>query len=253
MGFDISSIGYNWEQFARDDPLWSILTADDKKDGRWAIEEFMETGVRDVEVVADRCEELGLRFSGNNALDFGCGVGRLSSALLKYVDQVAGVDISSTMVDIGRRLHAGKPIDFIHNTKDDLGCFSDDSFDLVFTLITLQHMPPKFEEKYILEFLRILKRGGLLAFQLPGRSLTPESVLSPEGSIRRAVARILPGHFLERFRHFKKSVPRMDMFGMPPEKIKSIVNGAGGELVAFDELDPVAEGYPNYRYFITKH
>jgi ubiquinone/menaquinone biosynthesis C-methylase UbiE len=252
VGFDISSVEYNWEKLAQDDPLWSILTVEEKKGRRWDIEEFLATGIKDVANITSRCTELGLEFSGHKAMDFGCGIGRLSSAMLGYVDKVVGVDISTSMIDLGRKIHAGKPIEFVLNKKDDLDQFSDSEFDLVFTLITLQHMPPEFEEKYILEFLRILRPGGLLIFQLPGRSFTPESMLAPKGPLRRAIAKLLPGHFLERYRHFRESAPRMDMFGMPPEKIEGLMTDNGAQLVACDELEPVAEGFPNYRYFITK-
>ncbi len=33
------------------------------------------------------------------ALDFGCGVGRLTQALADYFNEVAGVDVSPTMVN----------------------------------------------------------------------------------------------------------------------------------------------------------
>ena len=253
MGFDISSIGYNWEKLAQDDPLWSILTIDEKKGGRWEVDEFLATGVHDVGVVSTRCKELGLEFTGNKALDFGCGVGRLSSAMLAFVDEVIGVDISASMIEFGRQLHMEKPIEFVLNKKDDLSCFADEEFDLIFSLITLQHMPPKFAEKYILEFFRILRPGGLLVFQLPARSFTPETIFAPRGPIRKAIAKFLPGHFLERFRHFRESVPRMDMFGIPPDKIENLVTEYGAQVVAYDELEHVAEGYPNFRYYITKN
>lgn len=34
----------NWEGIARADPLWSICTHPDRKDGKWGREEFFETG-----------------------------------------------------------------------------------------------------------------------------------------------------------------------------------------------------------------
>ena len=37
-----------------------------------------------------------------SALDFGCGIGRLSQALAEHFDQVYGVDISPKMIELAR-------------------------------------------------------------------------------------------------------------------------------------------------------
>lgn len=50
----------------------------------------------------------------------------------------------------------------------DRGRFVDGSFDLVYSNIVLQHVPDRRAiESYIAEFCRIVRPGGLVAFQLP--------------------------------------------------------------------------------------
>ena len=55
------------------------------------------------------------------ALDFGCGVGRLSQALTKYFEQVAGVDISHTMIAKAKEVdHGPARIRYVVKTTADL-------------------------------------------------------------------------------------------------------------------------------------
>jgi SAM-dependent methyltransferase len=158
-----------WEALAQADPLWAVLSQPDKIGRRWAVDEFLASGEAQVAASLQRFEELGGRFPDRgSALDFGCGVGRLTQPLARRFDRVLGVDISPTMVQVARRLSAeGTPAEFVQNDAPDLRFLSDDSMSLVFTHITLQHVPPEAAVLYLREFLRVVKPSGALIFQLP--------------------------------------------------------------------------------------
>ena len=47
--------------------------------------------------------------------------------------------------------------------------FPNDSFDFIYSNITLQHINPLYSKRYISEFIRILRPRGILIFQLPCR------------------------------------------------------------------------------------
>ncbi len=100
------------------------------------------------------------------ALDFGCGLGRLTRALLDHYTEAHGVDISATMIEALSEL---TPRCHFHlNNSQDLSLFSKQTFDLVYTNRVLQHMPcPAMIEKYISEFFRITVPGGFVVFQVP--------------------------------------------------------------------------------------
>lgn len=49
--------------------------------------------------------------------------------MLEFVHEVVGVDIADSMIEMGKQLHKGKPIEFILNKKDELRCFSDDELE----------------------------------------------------------------------------------------------------------------------------
>ena len=64
-----------------------------------ARREFFESGEADV----DHLFQLIGGFSPADALDFGCGVGRMTLALAKRVKRVVGVDIAPQMLALARR------------------------------------------------------------------------------------------------------------------------------------------------------
>ena len=45
---DIAELGRNWDEFAKNDPFWAILTSPHAKGNRWDREQFFATGVTEV-------------------------------------------------------------------------------------------------------------------------------------------------------------------------------------------------------------
>jgi ubiquinone/menaquinone biosynthesis C-methylase UbiE len=70
--------------------------------------------------------KLGHPMQRESALDFGCGVGRLTRALSRYFNQSYGIDISASMIKKAQELNQSYPnCQFIFNDKADLRFFSD--------------------------------------------------------------------------------------------------------------------------------
>ncbi|HZC31292.1 MAG TPA: methyltransferase domain-containing protein, partial [Gaiellaceae bacterium] len=107
-----------------------------------------------------------VRVGREAALDFGCGVGRLTQALASRFDRVVGVDVSVRMVEIARRLNSYDNVEYVVNAEPALP-FPDESFDFVYSMVVLQHMPPALGRGYIAELVRMLRAGGTLVFQVP--------------------------------------------------------------------------------------
>src|SRR5687768_10082883 len=111
----------HWNELGRRDPLWAILTAPDKKGNRWSVDEFLQTGRDEIAALIAYLDTLHVDVARRRALDFGCGAGRLTRALADHFDEVTGVDIAASMVDIARQLHAGNPrCRFVLNEADTL-------------------------------------------------------------------------------------------------------------------------------------
>ena len=161
----------DWETLGKLDPLWAIHSDPRRQHGKWDLEEFFRTGEEDVSALMEDAGKLGRPSERASALDFGCGVGRLTRALGQRFDQCVGVDISAAMVDQARALNKSFPnCSFVVNNEEHLGMFPEGKFDLIYTRWVLQHLPTKDLMKgYVAEFVRTLKKGGLLVFQVRTR------------------------------------------------------------------------------------
>lgn len=155
-----------WDTLATEDAMWSVLSNDSKKGGRWDKASFLETGKGDVSHMMEHLRSLNLKPAHGSALDFGCGLGRVTMHLTEYFSHVVGVDISQEMIDKAQKMHANiKNIAFHHNPYPRLHAFDNDTFDLIFSRITLQHIRPDHCLEYVDDFCRVVKPGGIVYFQ----------------------------------------------------------------------------------------
>lgn len=154
----------DWEYLAQRDALWAILTDGSKAGGKWNVDEFMATGDVEIKTVLDHLTAIGCTPDFNGAaLDFGCGVGRLTQPLAQHFASCVGVDISQQMIQKAESLNRYEHCRYIANSNAQLP-FPDASFSFLYSNIVLQHVPPRFSVEYLREFVRILAPGGILVF-----------------------------------------------------------------------------------------
>ncbi|EGB16449.1 Methyltransferase type 11 [Pseudodesulfovibrio mercurii] len=176
----------NWNTFGREDPLWAVASQPDKVDNGWDVQEFFETGTRYVARIVQWMETNGLPAGRGAALDFGCGVGRLTQPLCDHFKTCVGVDIAPSMIARAKEYNRfGARCVYRLNETDDLGLFPNGSFDMVHTAHVLQHIRPEVAIRYIAEFLRVLKPGGLAAFHCPS---APAVYAYPEEGVSCALS-----------------------------------------------------------------
>jgi trans-aconitate methyltransferase len=154
----------DWDDLALVDPFWAVLAADDKRGGGWEPTEFFATGEADVEEMLATAAQLGRPTRHERALDFGCGVGRLTRALARRFDEAVGIDVSERMLEHARRLNADTPnVTFASSDEP-----PPEPFDLVVANLVLQHLPTKaLARVYIGRLIKATRPDGLLVFQLP--------------------------------------------------------------------------------------
>ena len=160
---EMTALRDNWEELARSIPMRSILW----RQRPWEAEEFFATGREQVDRSMTTLSDLGIRPAGR-ALDFGCGIGRLTQALANQFDEVVGVDVAAPMIEQAKNYNRfGERCRYLVNATDDLRQFENASFDFVFSLIVLQHVAKPLAMRYISEFVRVLRPGGVAMFQAP--------------------------------------------------------------------------------------
>jgi SAM-dependent methyltransferase len=230
----LSEVQQYWDRQAHSDPMWAILTDPAKAGGRWDAAEFFATGVRDVGILIEQAEAWGKPVVRRSALDFGCGIGRLSQALAGYFDHVYGVDISSKMIELARQHNReGARVEYLCNPAGELSPFANGSIDMILSWITLQHMRPRYARRYIREFLRVLAPGGLLVFQYPSK---PISI----------------GSRLARWKAFLSKPRPMYMNGMDRGDVVELLERAGARVLNIQQDDNAIPGYHSFCYAVTR-
>ncbi len=163
---DIKKIHQNWTELATDDPMWVVLTDPQKRGGKWDVEEFFLHGREEIAAVLKRADAMKLQLGKARALDFGCGVGRLSQALAAHFSMVDGIDVSSSMLEKANALNRfPEKVRYHLNVKSDLTDFSSNTYDFIYSNICLQHIPTELQLRYVADFMRVLKPGGVAWFQ----------------------------------------------------------------------------------------
>ncbi|GIU84004.1 MAG: hypothetical protein KatS3mg008_0779 [Acidimicrobiales bacterium] len=227
---DVARVAANWEVLGSEDPLWAVLWDPAGKGGRWDLRRFFETGTRDADEMLERVRSAtGVAPRGGRALDFGCGVGRITAALSRRFDRVDGVDVAESMIEKARRLCPPNCV-FHLNRSPDLSLFESETFDLVHSRLVLQHLAPQLVGSYVREFVRVLRPGGVAVFDVPDRHRwTPRGVfvrLAPDGLLS----------FVRRIRNPGGAV--MELHVTPEVDVRAAVSAAGGEVL---DASPIAD------------
>lgn len=239
-----------WDALATKDPLWSVLTWDEKRDGKWDEREFYATGEREVEELIREAKDLGVNPQFSTALDFGCGVGRLTRALSKHIDVVYGVDISQEMLRVAAQTKPAN-VEYFLNDTDHLRVFKNDFFDVIISMITLQHIEMKYTKQYIAEFLRVLKPGGVVIFQLPSHPVEIEQDIMKK--IKYFIKQLFPYTLVAAYEaRVSKNTLFLDMHGIHPSRVERIIRRHRGALLKKVQDHNAGSAWVSFRYIVTK-
>lgn len=84
-------------------------------------------------------QSMGAR-PGDDVLDFGCGVGRITSWLAPQVSQVIGVDTSPAMIEEAKQRNQHPNVRFQLVNDQDLGSLPVDECDIAVAIWVMQHI-----------------------------------------------------------------------------------------------------------------
>jgi len=238
----LDAVRRDWTRLGAEDPLWAVMLLPGKRGGRWDVEEFLATGRADVDYTVRWLRRLSLPTRYGRVLDFGCGVGRLSQALARQADEVVGVDISRPMLDTARQLdRSGGRCRFVPG--DDLGAFPDGHFDLVNCVLVLQHLPRPAIDRYVVEFLRVLRPGGIAVLQL---------ATTPAWTLKGLAWRLLPFPVIAwAQRRLLRYPAPMRMTAVPDREFTALVRTHGGTVVDRAPDPSYTKDWRITRYVVT--
>jgi len=246
---NLHDIHANWEEFAKADPLWSILPIPEKKGNRWTIEDMFDHGRKEISSLMDFLVGMDLTCDRGRALDFGCGVGRLTQALALYFTDTVGVDISETMIRLAVK-HNPLPdrCRYLANNRSDLRIFENDHFDFIYSNIVFQHIPPDLTFEYIRDFIRIIKPGGLIVYQM-----TTEELPIAGTKARNVFRRLAPRFLRQLYKKAKFGTWAIkDMYCIPDIDITRFIKENGGRILAAPDDKMSLPRYKGKRYVVTK-
>ncbi|MGQ5259129.1 class I SAM-dependent methyltransferase [Micromonospora sp. ZYX-F-536] len=242
---NLNDVRRDWTKLGTEDPLWAVLVQPGKRGRRWDVEEFLATGRADVEETVDWLGQLGLPTHWGKVLDFGCGAGRLSQALALHADMVVGVDIAPSMLETARQLDRGAGnIRFVLNDAPDLSQFPDGHFDLVYSALVLQHLPRPAIDRYLAEFLRVLRPGGIAVVGLP---------TEPARTAKGIIWQVVPFRLISWAQRRLLNYPApMSMTAVPHTEMVRLMAAHGGGIVAQRPDLPYTEDWVCTRYAVRR-
>ena len=228
-----------WNALGQLDPLWAVLSQPDRRGGRWDWQAFLATGEAEIAAVLRR---LPGDLRRRRALDFGCGAGRLTHALAQRFEHTDGVDAAPSMLALAADRHRGVPGCTFHcNAGPDLGMFADHSFDLVYSSLTLQHLPPPWATVFGVELVRLVAPGGALVMQLPDRRHTRRPPV-----LQRATARI------RRAWQRRRGEPAIPLYGVPRADVEALIAGGGLQLTEVEDDGRAGTAWSSLRYWARR-
>lgn len=243
---DLATLKKNWDALGREDPMWAILSDPAQRGNKWDREAFFRTGLIHVAEVMAQLDELGVFLARDRALDFGCGVGRLTQALAGTFERVDGIDIAPSMIEGARKYNScGDRVEYHLNDLDDLQLFPDDTFDFVLSLIVLQHIENRYKTKYLCEFLRVIRPGGAAVFTIPSQV----SSLNLQGVVFASV----PNRLLNLYRRKRYGYSGvMELHPMHRDEVESVATAAGGTVVDVQNEPLAGPAWCSFRYTVVK-
>jgi SAM-dependent methyltransferase len=155
---------HDWTILAEEQPYFGVL-ADERflahNLTQESIDEFYATGTADIDHVVRTLQDIAKGdFSPARALDFGCGVGRLTLAMAAFSTEVIGVDVAEPMLDIAREHAAARSLNVQLSTELPAG-----PVDWINSLIVFQHIDPVRGYDVLGRLLDLLAPGGFASIQ----------------------------------------------------------------------------------------
>lgn len=232
-----------WDYNADKNAKWAISSHTEKLNEEWNTEDFYAEGEAVISQIMQKVESL-TELNKELALDFGCGIGRLSKHLGPFFNEVYGIDISESMIQQAKLENHAENIQFLVSESTNLEALGSKKFDFIISLIVIQHIPPPLAIKQLEVLFHKLASGGICVIQIP-------EVRIP--TVKNRIRKYIPEKVF-RLKHqlLRPEVPYITMYGLDRSLIKDLSAKNSIEILHI-ESDRLAGGdWESYTYFLKK-
>jgi SAM-dependent methyltransferase len=222
----------DWEELARRDPYFAVLTEEDFRSDRITEEgreAFFASGEHHVRLVCDVITgTVDDRYSVERILDFGCGVGRMLPAFAARCESLVGADVSPAMLEEARPNCDSRGVSNV-----ELVCVDETlaglrgSFDLIHSALVFQHIEPQRGEQILERLCGRLRPGGIAVLHFT----TTRSVPRWESGLVRLRHRFRPLHVLLNLLGGRNAGdPVMQMNAYDVDRLCAVADRAGTQI-----------------------
>ena len=233
-----------WNVLASVDPLWAVCVDREHRAGSWDVGEFMASGQGEIATAVRRLDQLGIGAARDSALDFGCGVGRLTGALSGYFGSVTGVDIAEEMLARARTILADQPACRLIRNDKPISATSRTARSTWSTAVWCSSTCPAASRSVSAR----VRPGGPARRRHRHRGAGVTSP-DPAGVVYAIAPQRLIGIVQRRLFGYPAA---MQMRVLPARRVRRIVEAAGGRVVASDPEPCVGPHWRGYRHFVTR-
>jgi SAM-dependent methyltransferase len=215
----------DWNHLATQDPYYAVWTDERFRSQRLdetARRAFFASGEEHVEdILAIIRRRLLPDFAPRRALDFGCGVGRVTLPLARRCDEVVGVDVADAMLRLAEEncRYSGAANVRLVRGDDHLSGVTG-TFDLIHSHIVFQHIPVQRGLALLDRLLERLAEGGVGVLHFTSDGLAARQQRD-RAHPWRAVGRRLLGPAVGLYRLLRRltAAPDMQMHEYPLEEV----------------------------------
>lgn len=106
---------------------------------------------------------------GRKVLDAACGAGYGTALMATAAESVTGIDISAETIEYAQKRYAErKNARYVEASIAELP-FEDDSFDVIVSFETIEHVTEELQDSFLKEIKRCLKKDGILVMSSPDK------------------------------------------------------------------------------------
>jgi SAM-dependent methyltransferase len=207
-----------WEHYGSKDPYYGVLSIPEFHSDRMSDEakaKFFASGVVDVDSYIELAQSTYGALNFDTALDYGCGVGRLSRRLADLFTQVIAVDISDSMLENAQQNLQGRNVHFENAAR-----MTSRPVNFMLSQMVFQHIRPENGLKIIPTLLDRLRGTAIIEMPIRDKASSAWRLLR---KTRSALRSFLP-----------LGAPIIPMYVYDCSSVRSAFHGCEVREVAFD-------------------